>query len=495
MMDTGSAIRQKVRLQQAADSAALTQAEWSARSLNVISMNNVAQTQLYTTQITGAAMQTYLANAGIKYAETQVLVGIELARAASQPWPTNLVWLGIVGAYQTWFLVKSAPILDLQLKYKPNKLFKYSNRAMKATIEVNKYLTDTDVSEKTIQKRNGAVALELTRLQGGSNIYTHNGAACDSENCEGEANALGIPSPAVMTAGEATTLEALNIQLQFCNARNKGSPNTSSRTGFAGTSDNDARGFKKGVGPWMSKDGDEKAYEFVNDETKIGKKLSSFENFLRDVRMPRVYRSWKKPVDIIPSRKFWVGTNNDRHERDDNPFTELSEKFDSFYCGVGGAIDAATGGALQSLLSFAITLPEPAGLIGTENIINSTGASVLGGAAKLFAQESESLNVFVIVHSPGKRRHKNQSGQKIATYTYAQAQIYNPTAIDLYTQDWRARLVPASLLNGTGCDSESLPTPTEVLSKLNGSSGVDFDQFSDAFNGFNCEDWKNAIVY
>lgn len=34
-----------------------------------------------------------------------------------------------------------------------------------------------------------------------------------------------------------------------------------------------------------------------------------------------------------------------------------------------------------------------------------------------------------------------------AIYAYAQAEIYNPINYDLYTQDWRARLVPARLLN------------------------------------------------
>jgi len=495
MIDTGSAIRQKIRLQQAADSAALTQAEWSARSLNVISMNNVAQTQLYTTQIVGVTMEIHLWDAAKKYAESMKRVQKEAKRAKKIPFIGGKLAKKIYayGAVLTGFYT---PVAWHQNKYRPGQLRSYSAEAMEALNEATQYLTDSG-DDKVIQQRNGAVALELARLQGATNLYTHNGSACASRNCEGDNDALGIPAVAVMQQGEATFIESANIRLQFCNAKNKGSPNASSRTGYAGTSRNPSRGYDKGRGPWMTRGNGKKVYEYVNETTKQGRKVSRFDWFIR--YWPMIRAGWPKPmVKLIPSKGKWVGHGDKRQKSKDNAFLELNKKFDTAHCGPGGVLDVASGGALNqffSLFPMKFTMPQPAGLIGSDGLINSQGASILGPAARLFAQESESLNVLVIAHSPGKRRHKIQGGEKIASYSYAQAQIYNPTALDLYTQDWRARLVPASFLNGTGCGKDKLPKPQEVLSKLDNSGAEDFKQFTEAFKGFSCEDWRNAIVY
>jgi hypothetical protein len=66
----------------------------------------------------------------------------------------------------------------------------------------------------------------------------------------------------------------------------------------------------------------------------------------------------------------------------------------------------------------------------------------------------------VKVSTSGVYRPVFENPNELGILTYAQSQVYNPTSWDMYTQDWHAKLVPASLLErklGT------LPAPIESV--------------------------------
>ena len=73
LVNTGFDIDRKIRLQDASDAAAISQAAWTSRSMNVISMNNVAITQAFAVNIVSATLIPTLVEAQArtfkKYAE------------------------------------------------------------------------------------------------------------------------------------------------------------------------------------------------------------------------------------------------------------------------------------------------------------------------------------------------------------------------------------------------------------------------------------------
>ena len=63
VMNTGSLISRRIEVQNAADAAAVTQASWTARSLNVMAMNQTAMTQALAVNVVGAATAQVVAEA------------------------------------------------------------------------------------------------------------------------------------------------------------------------------------------------------------------------------------------------------------------------------------------------------------------------------------------------------------------------------------------------------------------------------------------------
>ncbi len=72
ILNTGQEVVRRTEVQNAADAAAITQASWAARSLNLVSMNQVALTQSFTISVASAALAQTVAQAQIEVAQLLV---------------------------------------------------------------------------------------------------------------------------------------------------------------------------------------------------------------------------------------------------------------------------------------------------------------------------------------------------------------------------------------------------------------------------------------
>jgi hypothetical protein len=534
MVDTGDAILRKTRLQQAADSAAISQAEWSARSLNVISMNNVAQTQLHTTRIIGASLHTYALQAEAKtaYVEAQLLIETGKVNNWNVQWcktkigclysaPITATWMTGMGVYQGFLLYNAGVVVYKHwIKYEPMNGYEYSHSAFEAIYEMDDYLLDEERANDF-----GAASFELAEYHGAENLYTFGGQGCSDRKC-GDNNPIGMGVPATKGSFSPSASDLLNagsIAKQFCDASKKGTPSQTSRLGYAGyqggrLNGSPGRGYPTGRGPWMHSGG-ETAFKHVNDETKMARYVGNLDDLWRDAPWPGFYGSGMAghpgPERPIAQQKTWLkkwppdGSN--RQSMNSNAFLEMSEKLDDLYCstfGVGGAVldqikvlDSFP--SLGILPNFARMTPRPVGLKGMQN-----AASALGSTPSSLLErftDSRYMSVFTVARDEGKISLPDQD-DKISIYAYSQAQIYNPSAPDLYSQNWRARLVQASFLNGRGCNSIlqnnltsdlAPPRPEEVLDDMGQKAGGGFEQFIDSFDSFrsSCEDWGDVVVY
>ena len=71
VFNTGEHVSSKIKTQNAADAAAITQATWAARSLNVMSINNTGMTQTYSITVVGLAVHSVIIEATKLIADEQ----------------------------------------------------------------------------------------------------------------------------------------------------------------------------------------------------------------------------------------------------------------------------------------------------------------------------------------------------------------------------------------------------------------------------------------
>ena len=308
------------------------------------------------------------------------------------------------------------------------------------------------------------------------------------------------------------------------------------------TFENESRGYPENFGPWQIPDEGKNAIKWANQESTVSAVVSNFDEFMRNRRRPSYGVTGPKPppppisglalydpaVDarkkIGPPLKYWIGANNaplakQEQKPDDNAFIDLAELWYGLSCLGGGAVSVAgLDTAIQELMgavlgdSIAPVAPVPVGLEGRLDGLKSLSGDIvdIGDISVLesYFSRSEPLGVFTIARGRKTRRHSYKDGPKIVAYSYAQAQIYNTKGMDLYTQDWRARLVPASFLNGDGCSEVANkmpaalrnlwpPTPKKTLERVEDNGKKGFVQFTKSYQGLTsmCEGWADVIVH
>ncbi len=85
LMNTGNLLARKIEVQNAADAHAITQASWTARSLNVMSMNQTGMTQALSVNVVGLALTQTLTEA------TAILLDLIYDACVTVPYPANLI--------------------------------------------------------------------------------------------------------------------------------------------------------------------------------------------------------------------------------------------------------------------------------------------------------------------------------------------------------------------------------------------------------------------
>ena len=476
LIDSGLAIRRKINLQQAADSAAVSQAQWTARSLNILSMNNVAQSQLYTTWSIAFSMDTY-----IRFTELKVdaLIILEIAHAADIATscaklkfpPAIAACLAVFGGDLARFEAdrrrKWRAVENVERRYRFHRGANYSAAAIKALRESNDYLVD----QSKHQKRLGYIARNTIFSHSfGDNVYSFGGKACtDGKTCSSSQDPEGPEIPVMRARFEGSNSGRGGLAMvQFCNAMDTGSSANQVRRGYSGSYSKSAaskgRGWETGRGPWHLKNKRKEYYKHVNELTDIGGKVGNLDTFFRTRGVPgiKIKTAYKTPNKAIPGFPVWPNGTK-RQSKNDNAYLFLVELIDNIYCqptntGLGATLINSSGLSGSGLANFSSSImkfldfpdfavPEPVALSGGEDFLNSILGQGNLGLGALYA--SQDMNVLTVVRAEGGGKNVlGGNGGAIPSYAYAQAQIYNPTAPDLYTQDWNARLVHASILSG-----------------------------------------------
>ncbi|MEP9374717.1 pilus assembly protein TadG-related protein [Mesorhizobium sp. KR1-2] len=479
ILNTGQMIYDKQRTQDTADAAALVHADWGARYLNIMAMNNVASSQATVILATSTALEL----ATLELAARSGVILAELADFTSgsdlggpplylpkcmfyEPIPLvgPIIYAACAGfqAIRGIGAVRAgAYAVYVHGKYNPPGLIAKSKAIIDAMNKMNDYLVDS------YPERVGSEALNLVRVNGADHLVFHpacqNGATC-SRSKEGQGGDLPVDK-----GGIKGTVAYAEMCMAMSDGTTSFGPGLSMRAEYAN------RGFPNGKGPLTGGGVDGRHIrDYVNDESSMSTelpffyvwyeafgpgywtsipvkalikqfnpKLGFFGGLLIDGAMGALklftgidlgaFNPFQYPIDKPPRYE-------EEQTAEKNDFTR---KFDNIWgqvCGAGGGIASAIG-----------ILPTPYWLKGRE---------VFAFDPITMRKTGDQLKPYralaVVSRSPRARLQSKKFTEKTPAFAYAESWVHNYTSFDLYTQDWRASLAPTSLADDVSTLSQTI---------------------------------------
>ncbi|MBX5186641.1 hypothetical protein HJB86_20620 [Rhizobium sp. NZLR3b] len=477
ILNTGQLIYDKQRTQDTADAAAMVHADWEARYLNIMAMNNVASSQATVVMATSVAFQ-------LTSAELALRSGVILAKLAEYSFtdgfgPASLLpplppmpycpgWekVPIVGgiiygaclAFQGFRATEAslaiAYTVKAQIDYDPWGLIVKSSDIIDAMNDLNDYLVES------FPQRVGNEALHLVRLNKSDHVVFH--PPCESCDQAGEGAGGNLPV-------DRDGINPASAYAEMCLAMSRG---TEGQDPFLMRGEYANRGFPNGKGP-LTAGGVDGSHirDFVNHKSGIDNALVNFYIFyeafgpayLSKVPFKAIVEqyagdlSWleEAALDVsfwLADKVFGVGFGivnpfqlpidvpprySDSQTKDENDFTRKFDMIWNQVCGpAGGAISVA--GVDLPVISF----PKPYWLKGRIPF----NFTPFGGE-----QLDDYQTLAIVSRAPRARLQIRIFKDKTpSAYALAQSWVHNYTAFDLYTQDWLASLAPATLADDTG---------------------------------------------
>jgi hypothetical protein len=428
-MNAGQMIDDRRQVQDASDSLALMHQTWAARSLNMISVNNVTTAQLLTVAVGSEALSGALI-------EQQIAIGRALGHINTHsntycvpgfpydPWPG--ICRGIHGAATIPALIAQVRAAIVFFRYDPLHGINTSRDALEAIEGMNEAIVRRFPRAMAEIGRDYADELGIDDFHFADPCDPAGGATCASGPTR---DGMDLP----LEEG------GIPARLQLCAAMERGTV-AGRFTSFA------ERGFPDGEGPMADaggRDGPD-VMEHINDTTRVGRMLFEFKR----------YYSTNSP--IVPYFPF-VGSSLPRyyvfagftpHPAADNLQGEqrragpnsFTRKFE---------------GKWRSICAGADLLAPSINLFGASPIIEApvptmwqlSGINPLNPLPPVTPEDMpEPFHALALVQKDKSRRLSAAvlTDQVESHFGYGQAGLYNPDGADLFSAAWRTKLVPAA---------------------------------------------------
>lgn len=403
VFNTGQQLHWKTNVQNAVDSAVVSHGSNVARSLNVMSANNVGITQVFTLNVLMASLVPELTAASIEAADgiityTQGLLsycnniftiglcianGVALARTIQIAFALEDLWDQIGSVFNA-------------SKVNDARRMVQALESMNSQLYVNFSGTSAQMSENLAYMNK---LDEAPVYIGGAAFYENKVGDLTSPDYNG--TWLPVEKTVTLKSGVAPVFSGIDdaIQnLQLCVTGYKASPVR----------------FPKAF--WNMQ---EHGYDFSEGPFEVGK-----ERFNRAIE--KQVRRLEQLPESIPGFTF-------RDVEDSTDFEDIVEIAYPLAC------------SLQQMVEVAAILPYPSTTITMYKASKPVPVFFSGRRANpdwsiLGIARKEQSTGFA-----GKDLFVNPLG---AHYAYAQVEVFNPVWYDLYTQDWTVKLQPANQING-----------------------------------------------
>jgi|GEM_PF-5296976 len=445
VINTGQSTADRMLVQNGADAAVITQASWAARSLNIMAMNNVGQSQMFTAFMVTEALSWTMAEAA-KEAIEQITAVQRVARAYASACGIfyGVCYAAIVAAGSVIPVAALAALGIIEVQYRPiSHGVPTSIKLMNAFAAMNQHIVEG------FPALSGQVVRDISNKNGVDEFFFY--PPCEKRSgsgkggCKAQRNRAGQESGTDLPVVGGDGLSILSIR-QMCRGADQGTTSTFHHRGNYAT-----HGFPQGYGP----------YTYSGAGSGSERHARNYVNKKSWIYVPLVALYWEGMVlEKLPGSGY---RNMDKQEIKDNSFTRrLNDHWDNKVCGKGNNVDlpsidtsagqAVTAGVANINLPFADVLPR---------LYRLKGSGGLSGLSGIHAYNSDDLQILVFARrSDSKRMFASAfenallfpagsgGGADPSSFAVAQAILYNPVSYDLYTQSWKARLVPTVLLDG-----------------------------------------------
>ena len=471
ILNNGQSVTDKTRTQNGADAAAMLQADWAARHLNILSMNNTALTQMFTAMVVSATVAEAVINIGGRAAGTAAQIGNKAADYCPKLgfWP-------LVLACGAFYVAVAAPALATSWKavhywndYQPMNGAKVAKNAITA---LNKF---NDLLAESFAARVGSAVRESLAPNDIDSVFYFPPCVSGSPGCRADRQIEG-PSLPAEPGGPAAMLE-------LCEAASSGTSG-GRRGNFSHL------GYPGGKGPYTAGGSSKNLHvrDYITRETGLGEMHQHFydtypraNTFNPGAGMDTLKFSFDFEVSWFETWhwEMWVpiGTTvpplfDKRQTVDKNWFTETMNTNWDIACASSSLMRISVSGWGDSFDGLA---PKPYVLKGA-SAASQFLPGVFGQAASLMTDYKDLTVVAFAARNWRFRLSADLYESAFETdYAYAQAWIFNPTSFDLYTQDWQATLTPAKRMDQpaevfTSMQSRA-PRAFDILAKVAASSG------------------------
>jgi len=422
-LNSGQMTNDRRAVQDAADAVAMTHGQWTARALNIISMNQVAATQAMTVAIGSEALDgtldelEFVAWSAIGYISGHGLIHCP----PRSPFPANIVeaiyWTVPCTAQHVVVGIQAGETIsrvgDIEEEFDPEHGIDISHAALAAIEGMNRALFERHPRAMREIAADYADVLELDDTHFADPCIDVPGGGCDRTNSR---DGMALPI-------EEGGLEA---RIQFCAAMNLGT--TSQFTTFA------TRGFPFGQGPMIYGGDGQNVMDHINEISEIGEALHEFKDYYDDAQLLEYQFILADYPQTFPFQLI-----GPQEEEDNNSFTRRFLTKTASLCGVGGSVT----GALNDLLRMEIEAPVP-------TMWQLRGVDVVDPLPPVRPEDMppEFHILAYALRDADERVGTRILGNAMEVQAgYGQVGVYNPDGADLYSQNWHSRLMAATRID------------------------------------------------
>lgn len=412
--NSGQMIDERRAVQDGADALAAMHATWTARSLNVLSMNNVTTTQLLTVAIGSEALAGTLAEIGIAVAAVNAAVATHiLAFCNTGEAISAAACAGYNGAFTLPANIIGGFALDMHFRYRPDHGMDVADRSLRAIEGMNRAIIER------LPRAMGEIGADYARELGIDAFHFADPCAGPlSRNCTRTASDDGMSLP-VEEGNDWLTWQ------QYCAAMDQGA-----RLGFTTYR---ARGFGPSGGP-MTTGGTRRPHvrDHIHDLTRIDRLLKTFKDTYRNV-----YLVGTNGVTRFPQIANLQGTQTRR----DNSFLRRFNAKKASLCNLGGtrtgvSVPLVPPGLLPVIEAPVPTFWKPRDIDPWDLIFQPDAMP-------------EAFHILALTQKDKGRRLATQvlTDSVDSHFGYGQTGVYNPDGANLFSQNWRYRMMPATRMD------------------------------------------------
>jgi hypothetical protein len=408
--NSGQMVNERRLVQDGADALAAMHGTWTARSLNILAMNNVTETQLLTVAIGSEALAGTLAEIGIAVGTVNAAIGAHILQYCNTG---EAISTAACAAINELVAIPADIIgiiaLNMQFLYRPDHGMDVANRSLRAIEGMNRAIIER------LPRAMGEIGKDYAGELGIDEF--HFADPCNSpeaRNCQRTNSNDGMALP-VEKGG-------IETYMQYCAAMDRGA--------VLGFSTFQARGFGASGGP-MTKGGRRKPHvrDHIQSLTRIDRYLKFFKDFYENAVLVG--------TNGITDFPQWANLQGQQRRQDNSFLRRFNNKRNSL-CLFGGTRNGIPALGLLPMIEA------PVPTFWKLKDIHPVSLPI--------TQPDKMPDPFRILALVQKDKGKRLATQVLTEdveshFGYGQAGVFNPDGADLFSQNWRYRLMPATRMD------------------------------------------------